>query len=456
MISFLPIGGGNEIGANSYYLSDGETGIILDCGMHPVKTGAAALPEFSLLSALPVDHLLISHAHQDHVAAMPYLVKAFPHTRTTMTPQTSALASFALHNASDIMREQNENDGTLKAYTHEEIDLLLRMTREIPYSEEFDVTGYAASGRKHLTAKFYDAGHILGSAGIRLQFKDHVLFYTGDINMSDQFILSKAMVPRGRIDTLILECTLGSTNSAEVPEWKKESERFAKEANKIIAAGGSILVPVFAIGKTQEMLATIWHLMHKGKLVTVPIYTGGMGRRLNRQYDKYRYQVNVRDADLKLTTIPQERLRRSTPPHHFTKDPCIILASSGMVVQKTFSYFLAEYFLRQPKCAIFTVGYMDPTTPGHRIRQSAQGDTIRLTDSSEPTRVECSTTNFRFSAHARREDLLGIVMKMNPANVVLTHGDADAVGWMGKQILQYNKKIRVYAAEQGKGIELSN
>ena len=99
MIKFLPLGGAGEIGANCYHLNINDIGIILDCGMHPQKTGLDSLPKFDLLADKPTDYILISHAHQDHLNALPFLIKKFPHLKIITTPQTRAVAELTLHNA---------------------------------------------------------------------------------------------------------------------------------------------------------------------------------------------------------------------------------------------------------------------------------------------------------------------------------------------------------------------
>ena len=86
MIKFLPLGGAGEIGANCYYMNIAGTGIILDCGMHPQKTGMDSLPNFSLIESMPVDYVLISHAHQDHLMSLPFLVKEHPYIKIITIP----------------------------------------------------------------------------------------------------------------------------------------------------------------------------------------------------------------------------------------------------------------------------------------------------------------------------------------------------------------------------------
>ena len=105
MIKFLPLGGAGEIGANCYYLNIAGTGIILDCGMHPQKTGLDSLPHFSLIENQPVDFVLISHAHQDHLMSLPFLVKRHPYIKIITTRQTRELAELTLHNSVSIMKK---------------------------------------------------------------------------------------------------------------------------------------------------------------------------------------------------------------------------------------------------------------------------------------------------------------------------------------------------------------
>ena len=125
MIRFLPLGGADEIGANCYYLNINETGIILDCGMHPKKAGIDAFPKFGLLKDKPVDYVLISHAHQDHLNALPFLIKEFPHLRIVTTPQTRAISELTLHNSISILKNQIKDD-SFSVYSHEEVDLLIQ------------------------------------------------------------------------------------------------------------------------------------------------------------------------------------------------------------------------------------------------------------------------------------------------------------------------------------------
>lgn len=453
MISFLPIGGGNEIGANSYYINFNGNGIILDCGIHPQKTGLDSLPNFDLLKDEPVDYCLISHAHQDHIGSLPFLVKKFPYVKIITTPQTRALAELTLHNSVSILKKEIE-EKDFEFYSHDEVDLLIKMIDYKQCKNEFELDSFHQLKEAKVNCTFYDAGHILGSAGILLENTNHKIFYTGDINLTNQTLLLSANLPETKIDTLILETTYGATDSELLLDWNSESLRFAKEANKILNNGGSILIPVFSLGKMQEMLATIWQLMLKRKITTVDLYTGGLGTKINRSYDYNRFVVNTVDSEFELNAIPQKDYYEISNPEEFFKHPCIVLASSGMMIKSTSSFTFAKRWLKQKDSAIFTVGYMDTETPGYIIANSERGDQIQLTEFDELTEVNCIIKNFKFSAHARREDLLRIVDKLKPDNVILTHGDEEALDWMGSSILKKHKNIKVYIATVGKEIEI--
>lgn len=453
MISFLPIGGGNEIGANSYYLNFNGHGIILDCGIHPQKTGLESLPSFDLLKNKSIDTCLISHAHQDHIGSLNFLVKRFPYVKIITTPQTRALAELTLHNSVSILKKEIEEDD-FEFYSHDEVDLLIQMIEYKEYQNQFELNSYHQQKDAKVNCTFYDAGHILGSAGVLLENNNYQIFYTGDINLSSQTLLSGAQLPETKIDTLILETTYGATDSELLLDWNSESLRFAKEANNILNKGGSILIPVFSLGKMQELLAIIWLLMQKRKLTTVDIYTGGLGTKINRVYDYNRFVVNRVDSEFELNTIPQKDYYDISKPEDFFKHPCIVLASSGMMIEGTSSFTFGKRWLKQKDSAIFTVGYMDTRTPGYVIANSERGDKIKLTDFDELTEVNCTIKNFKFSAHARRENLLKIVDKLKPDNVILTHGDEDALDWIGSSILKKHKNIKIQIAIVGNEIKI--
>ena len=449
MIEFIPLGGAGEIGANCYYLNLDGIGVILDCGMHPQKTGLESLPKFDLLNDKPTDYILISHAHQDHLNALPFLIKKFPHLKIITTPQTRTLAELTLHNAISILKRQIKEEG-FEIYSRDEVDLLIKSINYKSYNEKFILS--SLNSNEEIEIEFYDAGHIIGSTGILIRYNNKKIFYTGDINLSAQTILPGANLPARKIDLLITETTYGATDSSRLNTWDKEIERFAASTNKVLNNGGSVLIPVFALGKTQEMLATIWLMMQKNKITKVDIYTGGLGNKINRIYDYNRYVVNRNEKELVLHDILQKDLKELQDFDELFKYPSIVLASSGMMIESTNSFVLAKQFFRKKDSAIFTVGYVDPSTPGYIIANAKKGNKIQLNENDRKIEIKCDIRNFRFSAHSKREELLSLVDILQPDNVILIHGDTNAIDWMGASILKNYPRKKVFSAVQGKAI----
>lgn len=453
-IQFIPLGGAGEIGSSCFYLNIGGTGILLDCGMHPRKEGIEALPDFSLIENEVVDFALITHAHTDHLSALPFLIRSKPWVRIYSTPQTRAVAEVTLHNSVSILQEQTGIDGAVKPYTHEEIDLLIQSFHYKSYNEQFEIKGLHHLGSSGISITFHDAGHILGSACILLEYNGKKLFYTGDINLNSQSWLRGTILPRLRINTLILETTYGATPTEIVPGWKSESERLTREANRILCSGGSVLMPVFSLGKMQELLATVWKLMESNRLMKTDIFTGGIANKITRIYDYSRYNVNVTDKEFRFADIPVRDIYEIERPDYFSRNPSILLVPSGMMIRNTLSYRLGLEFMRYRNCAIFTTGYMDPDTPGYLISGLSRNDTVKFEGEKREIKVKCEIQKFRFTAHSVREDLIKITETLNPERVILVHGEADAVDWTGYTLLTRLPHLKIHAARTGKSIQL--
>ena len=175
---------------------------------HPQKTGLEALPLFDLIKDEPVDYVLISHAHQDHLGSLPYLVKRHPYIKIIATPQTRALAELTLHNSVAILKQQLKEEDKLQVYTHEEIDLLIKSIEYKSYGENFLLNGYNNRNTDRLSAGFTMQGIYLALQEFILSTVAIKLFYTGDVNLDSQALLPGAKLPNIKVDTLILRNNL--------------------------------------------------------------------------------------------------------------------------------------------------------------------------------------------------------------------------------------------------------
>ena len=137
------------------------------------------------------------------------------------------------------------------------------------------------------------------------------------------------------------------------------------------------------------------------------------------------------------------------------KEPCIILAASGMVIPGTMSYRLAQNFLFESKSAIFTIGYMDENSPGYQIANAKKGDVIRLQKDSEEIKVSCTLKKFRFSAHSKTgKSFFRLCMHCVQRMLFWFMVKPESIDWLGAHILRWDKTIKVYTAVKGKTITI--
>jgi Cft2 family RNA processing exonuclease len=437
-LKFINLTRRTEIGANSYYLEMGRHRVVLDCGMHPKDTGEDALPNFKAITGQDIEAILISHAHQDHVGTLPVLMRRFPTARIFMTEATAEIGNVLLHNSVNVMTRQREEIGRAVAglyplFTHRETDRASERWRWGPLRQRISITGERAPQREKdaLTFEFFDAGHVLGSSGILLRAEGQTVFYTGDVNFDNQTIMEAAVFPEEKIDVLIMECTRG--DHAKPAGWTRagEERRLAEAIAAAFKRRSCVLMPVFALGKTQEILAMLYKFRRERFLPEFPIYIGGLSSKMTDIYD--------RRAHMTRRQLPRLQLMRETTPFILNDETVrdtplrpghVYVLSSGMMIPRTLSNVLAHRLIENPQHSIFFVGYANPESPAGLLREARTNGEVAL-DPDKPTqRVRCDIEQFQFSAHASRETLIEYAKKLAPRKIVLVHGDPPAVEWM--------------------------
>lgn len=426
-----------EIGANSYYLEVAGRRIVLDSGMHPKFAGEDALPNFKVLGDQRLDAIIISHSHQDHIGTLPVLMRRQPQARVFMTEPTTEIGDALLHNSVNVMTRQREELGPATVglyplFTHREADRASERWQSCVLGQPYTLGGERSSqnAADNVMFEFYDAGHVLGSAGVLIRAEDRTLFYTGDVNFDDQTIAQAAVLPEKNIDILVMECTRGDTPVP--PTWSRASEekRLIRAIEDAFTRGGCVLIPVFALGKTQEVLAILFK-MRREKAVDFPIYIGGLSSKITEVYDR---RTNFGRRQLpRLELLDELRpfvLNAETIHDAKTRPGRVYALSSGMMTPKTLSNIFAQRVVEQPRHSIFFVGYADPESPAGILRNSRPDAQVRLDPDEAPQRVRCQIEQFQFSAHASRESLIAYAERLAPKKIVLVHGDPPAVEWI--------------------------
>src|SRR3954468_12895531 len=448
-----------EIGANSYFVEIDGHQLVLDSGMHPKFEGEEALPNLKLIQDRQLEAIVVSHAHQDHIGTLPVLMRKQPQARVFMPEATAAIGDALLHNSVNVMTRQREELGVMlyPLFTHRETERATDQWQSCPMRQPVTISGERARPNESdvLTFEFYDAGHVLGSSGVLLRGRTQKIFYTGDVNFDDQTIMQPAAFPEEDVDILIMECTRG--DHATSPDWTRESEeqRLAAAILDAFNKGGCVLIPVFALGKTQELLAMLHNFRHSGIMGDFPIYIGGLSAKMTEIYDE-RSGMSRRHLP-RLQLLPELDpfvLNGQTIRDAPARPGRIYALSSGMMTPKTLSNIFARRVLEDPKHSIFFVGYADPLSPAGILRSAKPEQEVALDSDEPPLQVRCNIQEFQFSAHASRESLIAYAKKLKPKKIILVHGDPPAVDWVRSKLLSELPGVEVMVPTPGQEIEL--
>jgi Cft2 family RNA processing exonuclease len=447
------------IGATSWFVEMEGHRLLMDAGTHPRIEGRAGLPRYELVKKEELDAVAISHCHHDHVGSLPVAMRYFPHAHVLMTELSYFLVERVLHNSVNVMKRQREELG-LKGYplySHDEVDVIAPRFQGFKYNREVDWASFhkTRAGFLSPTLEFYDAGHTLGSAGIMVRGRRETLFYTGDVCFHDQTILRGARFEDVKADVLVMETTRGNRARPSGSTRATEIERLSQAVERVLARKGSVLIPAFALGRSQEILALLALLMGEGKIRPQPIYIGGLGRVFTEIYDLESHRAHRQYPNLQLReALNLVVLEQGQAQKMKLTGSRIFVITAGMMSEHTAAHDLALRLIGDERHAIFFVGYADPDTPGGRLKAAKPGETFLLSPTAgEVTRL-CEVQDFDLTAHADRNDLLDFVGEVEPRAVLLSHGEEDSRKWFAEQIHARHPKIKVIQPTPGEAVEV--
>jgi Cft2 family RNA processing exonuclease len=421
------------IGANSFFLRIGDVNLLLDCGLHPKKTGRGATPDLSPLRGHRLDLIVITHCHLDHIGSLPVAMREHPGVPVLMSTSSRMLIERMLHNSANVMVRQrdDENIPGYPLFTHEEIDRCARLFTGQPFNAPRRLRG----ARDEIEIIFHAAGHVAGAAGVEIRHKQRAIFFTGDVMFDHQRIQKGAAFPKGRFDTLVMETTRGATERPPGKTRAAEMARLADSINTTIQRGGSFLIPAFALGRMQEMLAVVYDARRFRRIVDCPIFASGLGMDLVDYFDeiarKTRHLQFTRALvkELKVRPLPRQIKAGEDPGQN-----ALYIVSSGMLVERTPSYMLASGLVGHARNTVGFVGYCDPDTPGGHLLAAEHGAPFEFKAAHVRTRVRAAVERFELSGHADREELVDFAVKTGARSIVLTHGDPPARAWVAGQL----------------------
>ncbi len=448
-----------NIGASSWFVEFENHNLLLDAGTHPKFDGKESLPLYNLLQGKKLDAIAISHCHHDHVGSLPVALKHFPDAHVLMTELSYFLVERVLHNSVNVMMRQKEELGIREypLFTHDYLDEIASVFQGFKYNRAIEWASFqkTRSGFTSPTLEFYDAGHTLGSAGVMVRGAKETLFFTGDVCFQDQTILKGARFEDIKADVLIIETTRGNRDVPAGMTRETELKRLGDAIIKVQERKGSVLLPTFALGRTQEILAFLALLIKEGKLKHQPIYIGGLGRVFTEIYDLEAHRAHRNHSNLQLReTLNLNVLDRKQIDKMKNTGSRIYVVTAGMMSENTAAHDLAMRMAGQENDAIFFVGYADPDTPGGRMRAAPKGEPFLFSPSAGELTVNCELESFDLTAHANRDELLDFVGEVEPHTVILAHGDDEARAWFAQAINQRHPKIKVLQPGPGEAVEV--
>jgi Cft2 family RNA processing exonuclease len=447
-----------EIGASGWFVEIEGHRLLMDAGIHPKREGYASLPLFKLIAHQEVDAIAITHCHHDHVGSLPVAVQHFPNAHILLTELSYFLVERVLHNSVNVMTRQRDEAGIREypLYSHDQVDEIASLFQGFKYNREIEWASWkkSKSGVVSPTLEFFDAGHALGSAGIMVRGEKESLFYTGDVCFHDQTLLRGARFDDVQADVLMVECTRGNRPYTQGFTREAEMDRLAQSISRVLQRGGSVLLPVFALGRTQEMLAMLALEMRAGNLREQPVYIGGLGRVFTEIYDLEAHRAHRLHPQLRLTeSLDLQVLEKNQLENMRLGGGRIFVLTAGMMTENTAAHDMAVRMMGDERHGIFFVGYADPDTPGGHMKVSKPGEPFLFSEKAGTMVRQCEVQDFDLTAHANREDTLEFIGDVDPRVVLLVHGEDNSRAWMEQQIRERFPHIRVIQPKPQETVE---
>ncbi|RLG72163.1 MAG: hypothetical protein DRO11_02850 [Methanobacteriota archaeon] len=391
-ISFL--GGCKQVGGTGVLLHSNEASVLLDFGATPGNAKQVfpfVAPE---LLATPVDALVVSHAHLDHSGGAPHL---FARGITPLVYATEPTIALTRLLARDFAKVSGEKSG----FSLDVVDKLVERTIPVPYRQAIRVA-------PDVELTFYNAGHLPGSCMVYILFGDVGVLYTSDFTLTTTRLLEKADPPPNNVDILIIE----STYADQVhPNRKKEEKRLIKKVLDTLERGGTVILPSFGVGRSQELL-----LILEDYGVDAPIHVDGMIREATRIVGSYpEYVSRVPNQD-RIDMMYKEKQRNTV-----LDDPGerIILTTSGMLTGGPILRYLRELG-GDPKNSLLITGYQAENTLGRRI---LDGERVIEVDGVR-VELKLEVEWYTLSGHVDRPGLWSFLRRLDgEPRVFVVHGE---------------------------------
>lgn len=405
MITIEPLGAGQDIGKSCILISINNKYLMLDCGVHMGFNDNRIFPDFNLIKN-NIEFICISHFHLDHIAALPYYTEIIGYNGPIfMTYPTKAMSNLILQ---DYINIQKVNLDKSLLYSTENINNCLNKVIPLNIKQTFNYHGFQITP--------YNAGHIIGACMFHIKYGKESIFYTGDFSMTADRHLSPASAPMLHPTVFISESTYGNTVR---PSRLDREREFVSIIYKTLKRDGKVLVPVFALGRCQELcllLDAYWNSLN----LNYPIYISGfLGKNANFYYNQYISWCNetIQHTFYNKPYFNSKRILNFERQYMYDNKPKVVFASPGML-HSGLSLEIFQNWCNDSKNTVIIPGFCVKGTIGNQLIQGQR----KIKINKRSYRVNCEIKYLSFSAHADANGIVKLCNQLNPKNILFVHG----------------------------------
>ncbi len=436
-VTFL--GGASGIGASCLALQVGGQWIVIDAGVR-LNTQADRLPDLSFLEGKTIAAILVTHAHADHIGALPLVHQLAPHAPIYTSSATQRLIEVMLADSLRVMDRRATDELEIPLFTLPLVERTIQQLRSLPVPGR--ITLPEVPDLLLVTAP---AGHVAGAISLGFDHPEGRLVISGDLSITPQRTVSPARLPAlPRPDLVILESTYGARAH---PNRQAEETRLIQTVAERLQQG-HVLIPAFALGRAQEIILILAAAQARGIIPPFPIYIDGLVRTICHTYSSLPEALTPTLARM----IRQGRnpffegsvqaiTKPSARTHVLAGPPACLISSSGMLTGGP-SAFYAAALAGRLEATILITGYQDEESPGGRLLAAANGTARDIEVGGQQVTVTCQIGQYALSAHADGGELAGWAAALHPRMIALVHGDASSRAALGERLAMISPVVR--------------
>jgi len=457
-VRLTALGSYGEVGRAMHLVTTNESRVIVDVGAKPTNNESEIMPYFTAPELMPfdkVDAVVITHAHVDHIGMLPVLYKYGYRGPVYCTPPTRDLMTLL---QSDYIKVSGA-EGRPPPYSLGDVQELLKHVIDVEWGKTIDIA-------PDIKLTMANAGHILGSSSLHMHVGEgkHNIVFSGDIKYEKSWLYDAASVRFPRVETLIMESTYGGSKDFQ-PSRQEATQELQDLVTRALSRRGKIFCPVFAVGRSQEVMIAIDQLFKSGQCEPVTVWVDGMISEATAIHASHPDYLN-RDLRKKVLKGGEENpfnspWFRQVESHEQRESilldptPCIVLATSGMMTGGP----IVQYFRQwapEPNNTLCFVGYQADGTLGRRLQKGFTDVPIQDGGKTTMVKIGCDIVTIDgFSGHSDRRQLMDYVKAFNPKpkRIICHHGDSHTCAEFRKDLAKVFR-VRTHAPKNLETIRL--